>query len=82
MPVFGYSPAKGIIGFALQLDGRVLFHRRISEGEEDNGFWKPTFSLLPVNLLFPCGQSRSGERWWFSDARPTERSLAFKTEGS
>jgi SAM-dependent methyltransferase len=38
MPVFGYSPAKGRIGFALQLDGRVLFHRRISEGEEDNGF--------------------------------------------
>jgi hypothetical protein len=38
MPVFGYSPAKGIIGLALQLDGRVLFHRRISEGEEDNGF--------------------------------------------
>jgi SAM-dependent methyltransferase len=36
MPVYGYWTAKGIIGFALQLNGSVLFHRQISEGEEEN----------------------------------------------
>ena len=38
MPVYGYWTARGIVGFAVQLDGRLLFHRRISEGEEGNGF--------------------------------------------
>ena len=51
-------------------------------------FWKPTFSLLPVNLLFPCEAEQTllerhrASGGGFPDARPTERSLAFKTEGS
>jgi hypothetical protein len=38
MPVYGYCTSKGIIAFALQVDATVLFHSRISQGEEDNGF--------------------------------------------
>ena len=38
MPVYGYWTARGIIGFAVQIDAKLLFHRRISEGEAGNGF--------------------------------------------
>jgi hypothetical protein len=38
MPVYGYWTARGIIGFAVQIDAKLLFHRRISEGEAENGF--------------------------------------------
>jgi SAM-dependent methyltransferase len=38
MPAYGYCTSKGIIAFAVQVDATVLFHSRISQGEEDNGF--------------------------------------------
>jgi hypothetical protein len=46
MPVYGYWTAKGIMGFALELDGRVFFHRRISDGEEENGFLETHIFVL------------------------------------
>ena len=38
MPVYGYWTERGVIGFAIQIDAKLLFHRRISAGEADNGF--------------------------------------------
>ena len=38
MPVYGYCTSKGIESLAVELDGELLFHRRISDGDEGNGF--------------------------------------------
>ena len=38
MPVYGYCTAKGIESLAFELNGELLFHRRISDGNEGNGF--------------------------------------------
>lgn len=38
MPVYGYCTSKGIESLTVELSARNLFHRRISAGQEDNGF--------------------------------------------
>jgi ubiquinone/menaquinone biosynthesis C-methylase UbiE len=38
MPVYGYCTSEGIENLVVELNGVLLFHRRISEGEEGNGF--------------------------------------------
>jgi ubiquinone/menaquinone biosynthesis C-methylase UbiE len=38
MPVYGYCTSKGIESLAAELNAELLFHRRISDGEEGNGF--------------------------------------------
>lgn len=38
MPVYGYCTSTGIESLAVDLSGELLFHRRISDGHEGNGF--------------------------------------------
>jgi ubiquinone/menaquinone biosynthesis C-methylase UbiE len=38
MPVYGYCTSEGIEELAAELNASVVFHRRISDGQEINGF--------------------------------------------
>jgi hypothetical protein len=53
MPVYGYCTSKGIESLAVELNGELLFHYQISDGEEGNGFLETPRSVSPIRPSWP-----------------------------
>jgi hypothetical protein len=53
MPVYGDCTSKGIESLAVELNGELLFHYQISDGEEGNGFLETPRSVSPIRPSWP-----------------------------